>query len=150
MITVGDRLPDFRAPLDDGSTLHSGDLTGGWTLLYWFPRADTPGCTAQAQGLRDQAAAFDELCCRILGASSDSVEALAAFRRKYRLPFPLLSDPDRAIAERFGVCSPSGDTTERVSILADPDLMVRRVYRVEDPTLHAEDVLDDLEQLLDR
>lgn len=119
-------------------------------LLYWYPKADTPGCTAQAQGLRDQIEAFDELGCVVLGASFDTPAENRAFQQKYRLPFRLLSDVDRSAALLLGVV----DTLDcshprRIAHLVDPGGVVVKRYEVEDPEFFAEGVLDDLEERIE-
>lgn len=132
-----------------GSAVELPGVWDTWTLLYWFPKADTPGCTAQAEGLRDQAEAFAELDCRVFGASFDSPSDLRLFRDRYRLGFALLSDQDRVAGRAFGVAGPQGDSAHpsRTAFLWDGDGRVVRVYAVDDPGHFAELVLGDLEVL---
>jgi len=133
-------------PDQDGEKVSSGDLLGAWYLLYWYPMADTPGCTVQAEGLAAQIEAFDELGCEVLGASFDSPEANRNFRSKYRLPFRLLSDLDKSVARSFGAVGDSADAfASRIAHLVDPAGRVVRRYDVEVPEFFAELVLDDLE-----
>jgi peroxiredoxin Q/BCP len=149
MLEVGAPLPQFSLRNHDGRMVTSDDLGGSWTLLYWFPKADTPGCTAQAEGLRDQLDVFDELGCRVIGASFDGVDDLARFRDRYGLGFDLLSDPDHDTGRAFGVAGPDGraEHPSRTAFLVDPAGTVVRVYEVSDPEFFAESVLDDLESL---
>lgn len=149
MVDTGTPAPTFVLPNQDGEDVSLESLRGRWVLLYWYPKADTPGCTAQAEGLRDQQEAFDESNCTILGASFDTVDEIAAFRRKYDLTFDLLADTDRATGLAYGVAGEDGAGThaQRVSFLIDPEGVVRRTYEVEDPSFHAEHVLDDLGEL---
>lgn len=151
MIDVGRPAPGFALGNQDGREVSLEGLRGGWVLLYWYPKADTPGCTAQAEGLRDQQEAFDHLGCTIVGASFDDVDAISAFRQRYRLTFDLLADPTRTAGQAFGVAGDDGtkDHALRISFLIDPDGVVQRTYVVDDPAFHAEDVLDDLEHLLE-
>ena len=123
-------------------------LRGSWYLLYWYPKADTPGCTAQAIGLRDQQDAFDHHGCVILGASFDEATANAAFRERYSLTFRLLSDLDHSAAIAQGAADAATAHPRRIAHLVDPEGTVARNYDVEDPEFFAELVLDDLEQLL--
>jgi peroxiredoxin Q/BCP len=102
MLSPGDPAPDFDLPADDGSTVRSADLRGTRVVLYFYPKDDTPGCTAQACSLRDAQADFDKVGATVLGVSPDSVESHARFREKYALGFRLLADTDHATAEAFG------------------------------------------------
>jgi peroxiredoxin Q/BCP len=151
VVAAGSAAPEFALRNQGGETVELASFRGRWVLLYWYPMADTPGCTAQAQGLRDQRTAFDDLTTTVLGASFDGVEALAAFHRKYHLGFDLLSDPDRAVGLRYGVAGHDGNAqhAQRLSFLIDPDGVVAKVYEVTEPGDHADRVLDDLEALQD-
>jgi peroxiredoxin Q/BCP len=103
-LELGAPAPSLEAKDEAGNLLRLADFYGkGYALFFFFPKADTPGCTAQACSLRDE---FDELTrrqVRILGISADSAEILSRFRAKHQLPFPLLTDEDRHISEAFGV-----------------------------------------------
>lgn len=147
MIDTGQPAPAFTLPDQDGTATTLEGLRGRWVLLYWYPKADTPGCTAQAQGLRDQHEAFLELGCTVLGASFDPQEDLLAFRAKYDLTFDLLSDPDRRAGRAYGVAGDdgTGHYAARTAFLIDPDGVVQRRYQVETPEMFADEVLDDLE-----
>lgn len=149
VIGPGDTYPTFSLVDESGSSVPSGSLDGSWFLLYWYPKADTPGCTAQAQGLRDQIEAFDDLGCRVLGASFDEPTANHAFKVKYSLPFTLLSDLDNSLARAVGAADVETTHPRRIAHLVDPTGTVRRLYDVEDPEFFAEGVLDDLEELVD-
>jgi peroxiredoxin Q/BCP len=102
MLSPGDPAPAFDLPADDGSTVRSDDLRGRRVVLYFYPKDDTPGCTAQACSLRDAQADFDRVGATVLGVSPDSVESHAKFRDKYALGFRLLADQDHRTAEAFG------------------------------------------------
>ena len=102
---VGAAAPSFEAlPVvgAEGETLSSAMLDGQRYVLYFYPKDDTPGCTTQACDFRDQGAAFEALGYKIFGVSPDSVKRHVNFREKYGLPFPLVSDPEHLLAERFG------------------------------------------------
>jgi peroxiredoxin Q/BCP len=103
MLNEGDLAPDFSLPADDGSTIRLSDLKGHKVVLYFYPKDDTPGCTKQACGLRDDYSAFDERDAVVLGVSPDSVDSHVKFRGKYELPFRLLADTDHDVAEAYGV-----------------------------------------------
>ncbi len=121
------------------------DFSDGATLIYWYPMADTPGCIAQAEGLRDNFEGFEALGCRILGASFDAASRNRAFRDKYRLPFELLSDASHEVAILQGVVTEDASVARRVAFLVDACGRIVHRYDVDDPTMFAERVLDDLE-----
>ena len=148
MLQGGATAPEFRLADQSGHEVTSSDLAGRWYLLYWYPKALTPGCTAQAEGLRDQIDAFAEQGCTVLGASFDEPAENRLFRDRYRIPFRLLSDPDRAAAIAFGAADDaSSPHPRRVAHLVAPDGVIARAYDVSDPGFFAEAVLDDLDDL---
>jgi peroxiredoxin Q/BCP len=148
MIDVGDAAPTFELPDHRGGTVGEDDISGHWALLYWYPKADTPGCTAQAESLRDQIETFEELDCVVLGASFDEPAENRAFAERYRLPFRLLTDRDRTTAISFGAADDaSAGHPRRVAHLIRPDGRIARKYEVAEPGFFAETVLDDLEAL---
>src|SRR5690349_4428255 len=100
---VGALAPDFIATSDSGAPVSLAALRGRAVVLYFYPRDDTPSCTAEACGFRDAFPRFDAADATILGVSTDTVRSHARFREKFALPFTLLSDPDHAIAETYGV-----------------------------------------------
>lgn len=147
MVDVGSQAPSFTLRNHVGGDVSLDNVAPMSVLLYWYPKADTPGCTAQAQGLRDQREAFEQLGCTVLGASFDPVEDLAAFHSKYQLNFDLLSDPSRQVGRLYGVAGEDGggEYASRVAFLIDHQGIVVRRYEVETPEMFAEQVLDDLE-----
>ncbi len=102
-LQVGDTAPDFTVETDTGETLHLHDLRGRRVVLYFYPKDDTPGCTAQACGLRDAYPQISEQNALVLGVSTDSALSHRKFKSKYNLPFTLLVDSDHALAEAYGV-----------------------------------------------
>jgi peroxiredoxin Q/BCP len=103
-IDLGATLPALTATDDTGAAVNLGAEAGqGYTLVYFYPKADTPGCTKQACSLRDAYAKLQEKGVRIYGVSGDDVAAQAAFREKYHLPFALLADPEGKVMDAFGV-----------------------------------------------
>ena len=102
-LQAGDAAPDFTLQADDGSTVTLSDLRGRRVVLYFYPRDATPGCTTQACEYRDAHAEFDAAGARVFGISPDPIDAHVKFRQAQELPFTLLSDPDHAIAEAYGV-----------------------------------------------
>ena len=102
-LKVGDPAPDFSAVTDDDTTLTLAALRGKKVILYFYPKDDTPGCTAQACGLRDSYPLIEEKNGVVLGVSPDSAKSHLKFRLKYNLPFTLLADTEHVIAEAYGV-----------------------------------------------
>src|ERR1044071_696587 len=103
-LKVGDKAPDFSAPLSDGTTFHLNDwLSKAPLVLYFYPKDDTPGCTKEACGLRDDFGAFRDLKATVVGISYDSIPSHKKFIEKYKLPFPLISDEKKEVAKAFGV-----------------------------------------------
>ncbi|MBL9216501.1 MAG: peroxiredoxin [Opitutaceae bacterium] len=101
---VGATAPDVTAKTDAGTTLSLGEVyQKGYTLVYFYPKADTPGCTKQGCSLRDAYEVLTKKGVTVIGVSTDTVEAQKAFREKYRLPFTLLADHDQTVIKAFGV-----------------------------------------------
>ncbi len=102
MLEIGNRMPDFSAADQNGNIVKSADLIGKKTVVYFYPKANTPGCTAEACSLRDNYEWFLALGYNVIGISKDSVKAQKNFSDKYALPFPLLADTDALIIKAFG------------------------------------------------
>lgn len=102
MLEAGDAAPDFTLPDQDGEELRLSSLRGRTVVLYFYPHADTPGCTTQACGVRDRDADYKAAGARVIGISPDEPQALKKFAGKYDLDFTLLADPDHAVAEAYG------------------------------------------------
>lgn len=100
---VGDMAPDFTAKTDAGATVKLSDFRGKRVILYFYPKDDTPGCTTQACGFRDNYLAIEEKNAIVLGVSPDGAKSHQKFRTKFNLPFTLLADEDHQIAETYGV-----------------------------------------------
>ncbi len=129
MIGVGDRAPEFDVPGADGTRLRLADvLTRGPLVLFFYPKDDTPGCTAEACSFRDAYAAFSRSGAQVIGVSSDSAGSHAAFSAKHRLPFPLASDSGGALRKAFGVPKALGVFPGRVTYVIDRAGAVRSVF----------------------
>jgi thioredoxin-dependent peroxiredoxin len=102
MLAEGDTAPDFTLPDQTGDEVTLSDLRGQTVVVYFYPRADTPGCTTQACGIRDHSADYAQAGVRVLGISPDEVAAIEKFAGKYDLDFTLLADADHAVAEAYG------------------------------------------------
>ena len=118
MVAAGDIAPDFEAPNQDGTPFQLSTLRGRPVVLYFYPKADTPGCTIEAKGFRDHYAEFRGKNVEIVGVSTDDCPDQKAFAEKYGLPFPLIADRDQAVAKKYGALGPSGHA-RRVSFLID-------------------------------
>jgi peroxiredoxin Q/BCP len=102
MLQIGDTAPDFELLTDEGKSLRLSDLRGRRVVLFFYPKADTPGCTRQACGFRDHFPRIETADATVIGLSPDQPPALAKWRAKERLPYTLVSDPDHAVAEAYG------------------------------------------------
>ena len=102
MLEAGQDAPDFTLPDQDGEELTLSDLRGQTVVLYFYPRADTPGCTIQACGVRDRGDEYDAAGARVIGVSPDDVAAVKRFAEKFDLEFTLLADADHSVAEAYG------------------------------------------------
>lgn len=147
-LAAGDPAPDFSLPADDGSTVSLSDLAGQRFVLYFYPKDMTSGCTTEACEFRDLAPEYDAAGVRVIGVSPDPVASHVKFRDAHGLPFTLLSDPDHAAAEAYGVWvekSMYGRTymgIERSTFVIGPDGRIERaLYRVR-PKGHAASVLE--------
>jgi thioredoxin-dependent peroxiredoxin len=150
MVEEGKPAPDFELTSDSGETVRLSDLKGRPVVVYFYPRDDTPGCTAQACGIRDNYDAFAERGAAVLGISPDDESSHVKFKQKYGLPFTLLADPDHRVADEYGVWgerSMYGKTymgIERSTFVIDPEGNVARIMRRVKPDTHAEQVLQAL------
>jgi thioredoxin-dependent peroxiredoxin len=152
VIEQGDGAPDFELPDQDGRAVRLSDFRGQPVVVYFYPKADTPGCTTQACGVRDRRADYRDVRAVVLGISPDSVAKVKRFHEKYALDFPLLADEGHAVAESYGVWvekSMYGRTyfgNERTSFIVDPDGKVAQVLRKVKPAEHDGRVLQALQQ----
>jgi thioredoxin-dependent peroxiredoxin len=150
MVEEGKPAPDFELTSDSGESVRLSDLKGKPVVVYFYPRDDTPGCTAQACGIRDNYDAFGERGAVVLGISPDDESSHVKFKEKYGLPFTLLADPDHQVADQYGVWGERklyGKTymgVERSTFVIDPEGNVARVMRRVKPDTHAEQVLEAL------
>lgn len=144
---MGSLAPDFCLQNHLGEWVDSKTLRGQYLLVYFYPKALTPGCTTQACGLRDSQEAYQAHQIRVLGVSPDPVTRLHLFVTKHALNFDLLSDPDHAVADAYGVWGPKKfmgreyDGIHRVSFLIDPVGQIERVFEKVKTKTHHQDVL---------
>ena len=153
MVTDGQPAPDFTLRSDTGESVTLSSLRGRSVVLYFYPRDDTPGCTAQACGIRDAWADFQAAGAVVLGVSPDSEASHAKFREKYDLPFALLADTDHAVAEAYDVwgeksfAGKSYMGVDRSTFVIDADGNVAKAFLEVKPDEHADQVLEVLEVL---
>jgi peroxiredoxin Q/BCP len=119
MIAVGAPAPEFEAPDQDGRPFRLSSLRGSPVVLYFYPKADTPGCTIEAKGFQAHLAEFAGRGVKVIGVSVDDCPAQKAFAEKYGLRFPLIADTKKEISAQYGVLGPRG-SARRVSFLIDP------------------------------
>jgi peroxiredoxin Q/BCP len=147
MVEVGQAAPDFTLPDQEGNEVSLSDFRGQRVVVYFYPKADTPGCTTQACGIRDHAADYDAADAAVLGISPDTVGDVKKFADKFDLRFHLLADADHAVAEAYGVWVEKhryGRTywgNERTTFVIDADGQVAEVLRNVKPAQHDDLVL---------
>jgi peroxiredoxin Q/BCP len=147
VLQPGDSAPDFTLPDQNGDELTLSGLRGGTVVLYFYPRADTPGCTTQACGIRDRRAEYEAAGVRVIGVSPDAVEAVSKFAGKYDLDFTLLADADHAVAEAYGTWVEKknyGKTywgVQRATFIIDGQGTIAHVIPKASPKTHDDEVL---------
>ena len=152
-IEVGKKAPAFTLTADDGKKVKLSDLKGRPVVLYFYPKDDTPGCTKEACAFRDRQAEMEQLGAKVLGVSPDTVESHVKFRDKFNLNFPLLADPDHAVAEKYGawreknMYGKKSMGIQRSTYLIDADGKVAKVWQRVQVDGHDDEVIDGLRQL---
>ena len=150
MLTPHDKAPDFSLPDQDGVIHTLADYVGKWVLLYFYPKDDTPGCTKEANAIREVWPDFAKLNATVFGVSADSVKSHKKFVEKYKLPFTLLSDESKDMITAYGVwgrkkfMGKEYDGIFRTSFLIAPDGTIAKVYENVKPEIHASEVLADI------
>ncbi len=152
-LEVGDKAPDFTLPTDGGRKVSLKALKGKTVVLYFYPRDDTPGCTAEAYAFRDSLPDFSKVKAEVIGISRDSVASHEKFKKKFKLPFPLASDEDGKVTDDYGVWvekSMYGKKymgIERATFLIDGKGVIRDIWRKVKVDGHADEVLAAAETL---
>lgn len=151
MLQPGEPAPDFELLNHDGEPVRRSDFEGETLILYFYPKAGTEGCTAQACSFRDSWDAFEETDAQVVGVSTDSVEEIRAFRDRQNLPFPLLSDEDGDVArayDTFDTVEIDGDTFDiarRNTFVIDESGTIDAVYEDVSPEGHATEMIAAIE-----
>jgi thioredoxin-dependent peroxiredoxin len=153
VLEAGKQAPDFTLPDQDGEELTLSGLRGQTVVLYFYPRADTPGCTAQACGVRDHGGDYEKAGARVIGVSPDEVAEVKKFAAKLDLGFTLLADADHAVAEAYGTWGEKSMYgkkymgVQRATFLIDADGKIAKVFPKVSPKTHDEVVLEALAEL---
>ena len=149
-VKEGEPAPDFSAVTQSGEKISLSDFKGKDVILYFYPRDDTPGCTKEACAFRDEFAAFKVKGAIVLGVSKDSVKSHAKFAAKYKLPFTLLADEEKQIAQAYGAWGEKSFLgrkymgMHRVTFLIGPNGRIKKVWPTVKPAEHAKEILEAL------
>lgn len=152
-VEEGKKAPDFNAPTDGGGKLKLSELRGRPVVLYFYPKDDTPGCTTEACSFRDAAPDFKKFKAQVVGVSKDSVARHDKFKAKHALPFPLVSDEDGKICEKYGTWIEKSlygrkyMGIDRATFLIDKEGVVRRIWRKVKVAGHVNEVAQALREL---
>ena len=147
MLKVGDKVPDFSAKDQDGNTINLSDYKGKKLVVFFYPKANTPGCTAEACNLRDNYKELQAQGHELLGVSADSEKKQSNFKNKYEFPFPLLADEDHTVINTFGVWGPKKfmgreyDGIHRTTFVIDGEGVVENVIEKVKTKDHAAQIL---------
>jgi peroxiredoxin Q/BCP len=147
-LKVGDKVPGFSAKDQDGNTINLSDYEGKKLIVFFYPKANTPGCTAEACNLRDNYKELQSQSYELLGVSADSQKKQASFKNKYEFPFPLLADEDHTVINTFGVWGPKKfmgreyDGIHRMTFVVDEHGIVSNVIEKVKTKDHAAQILE--------
>lgn len=139
-LKAGDPAPIFQTQSSDGATFDLNSRKGQWTVLYFYPKAGTPGCTAQARGFRDHIQAIRDQGAEVFGISTDTVQQQSDFHESEHLGFTLLADPHAAVTNAYGAKMMLLTMARRWTFIIDPELKIRKVDRDVDAAADAEHV----------
>src|SRR5258708_5838200 len=147
MLQIGDKAPEFKLKNDEDKEVALKDFKGKTVVLYFYPKDDTPGCTTEACGFRDQEKKFQKKNTVIVGVSADEVKSHVKFKEKYGLPFQLLSDPEKKTAQAYEVWKEKSMYgkkymgIERTTFVIDADGKIKKIFPKVSVTGHVEEVL---------
>ncbi len=146
-LQVGDPVPDVSAPSTSGKDVRLADLKGSWVVLYFYPKAFTPGCTAESCSLRDGYSEIQKLGATILGVSLDNLPTQVDFKAKYNMPFDLLSDSTKAVAKAFDALGIAGMMAQRKTFIINPEGKIAHIFDKVNTGAHDEEVAAVLKDL---
>ena len=146
MLASGSAAPNFAATDASGHALQLSDTRGHPSVVYFYPKDETPGCTTEACAFRDAWNQLEKAHVTVFGVSRDSLESHSLFREKFKLPFPLAADTDGSISRAYGVPSTLG-MSARVTFLVDAEGRIAKVYPSVDPAVHVSELLADVAKL---
>jgi len=147
-LSIGQPAPQFQLKAQDGTEFNLATRKDiGWTVLYFYPKAGTPGCTKQACAFRDAIQVIRNNNAEVYGISTDDVKALLDFHQEHKLTFNLLSDPDAKVTDAYGVKMPVIKIAKRWTFIIDPSLIIRQIDDDVDPALDAKKVAERLKKL---
>lgn len=146
-VKLGESAPMFSAKTHEGKDFNLASRKGQWTVLYFYPKADTPGCTKQACTLRDNIEKIRAQGADVFGVSADTVQSQAAFHSKHRLNFVLLADPDDKVIEMYGAKMPLLKMSKRWTFIIDPELKVRKIIKDVDPVKDSQETANQIAEL---
>jgi len=142
MLKIGETAPAFTGQATDGRTIRTDELKGRWLVVYFYPKAFTPGCTTETRLFRDNYPELKALGAEVIGVSVDDLQTQCKFADDNRVTFPLVADPDKRISRSFGVLWPIISIDKRITFVIDPAGIVRGVFRHEvQISKHLDDVL---------
>ncbi|GIW65507.1 MAG: peroxiredoxin [Candidatus Parcubacteria bacterium] len=155
-LKIDQPAPDFSLKDQNGDFHRLSDYKGKWVLVYFYPKDNTPGCIKEACVIRDNFPAFEKLNIAILGISNDTVESHKKFAQKYKLPFTLLADDKKEVVKKYSVWGKKKfmgieyEGISRTSFLINPQGKIVKIYENVKPAIHAKEVLDDLNLLINK
>jgi thioredoxin-dependent peroxiredoxin len=145
----GDAAPDMEVDCTNGSKVNLTDHKGSWVVVFFYPRAFTPGCTAQSCSMRDDYSQFKEAGIVVYGASLDNLERQNAFKKEYELPYELLADPDKRLAKAFDTLGMGGMIASRNTFIINPEGKIAHRFNGARTSGHAEEVMTKLKSFMD-
>lgn len=146
-LKVEDFAPLFKSKTHDGKDFDLSSRKGSWTVLYFYPKADTPGCTKQACAFRDNIKKIRDQGAEVYGVSADSVADQAAFHKKHSLNFPLIADADGSVVKLYGTKMAVLNMSKRWTFILDPELKIKAIEKDVDPAFDSQRVADQIAKL---